>query len=443
MLSIDGIGGYGAAAVMYLRLGTCWIVLAGLACNQSSANQTKTTEASATATATAEASGETQPAVATAAPSASASAAPKPMATPEGMVKIPAGIFLMGANAALGNPEERPAHEAIVPAFFMDTHEVTVDEYKKCVDAGKCDPAHEKYQFCNSKFDDRGDHPISCVDLHMAKSYCEFAGGRLPTEREWEYAASGGIERRRYSWGNAQPTKENCCYEHPFGSCKVGSFEPGAFGLYDMTGNAWEWVLSEFAQYPSKDHPDEIEKDKLYVYRGGSWSRRFPKWMRVMLRNRWKADRYSASLGMRCVKPIEPIECPEKTEAKDGACVRVEGEPLCEPKYVYNAEKKKCEPDLKAGGIPQPKHWRQGNQVTNPDGIGTPDHGEEKEKVTAAISRSRTPQHDADCARHWPAYPNSYLFKGGDNYPSRKPVVRAAGCTPRDMGWSWTSACCK
>ncbi len=419
-----------------------WLVLLIAACG-CQASEASPETAAATAVATATTSTAPTRATGTASASTKAPEPPKPVAPPEGMVKIPAGVFLMGANAALGNPEERPAHEGIVPAFFMDTHEVTVDAFKKCVAAGKCEPAHENYRFCNAKFKDRGDHPISCVNLHMAKAYCEFAGGRLPTEREWEYAASGGLERRRYSWGNASPTNKICCYEHPYGSCQVGSFDAGAFGLYDMTGNAWEWVLSEFAKYPSKDQPDEIDPEKLYVYRGGSWSRRFPKWMRAMLRNRWKADRYSGSLGMRCIKPITPLECPKDTSDKDGACVRTTGTPVCEPAYVYDAEKKNCEPDFKAGGIPQPKNWRQGNQVTNPEGIGTPDHGEGAEKVAATITRSRTAKHDPDCARHWPAYPNAYLFKGGDNYPSRKPTVKASGCVARDMGWSWTSACCK
>lgn len=418
--------------------------LAVVACQQSSASSDKPI-----AIETAGAAAPSTPpanATSTAAPGPSASAATEPAkakveAPPEGMVKIPAGVFLMGANAALGNPEERPAHEAAVPAFFMDKYEVTVDQYKKCVAAGGCKPAHENFRFCNTKYPDRGNHPISCVDLYMAKAYCEWVGKRLPTEREWEYAASGGSERRRYSWGNAEPTKENCCYEHPFGSCEIGQFEPGAFGLYDMTGNNWEWVLSEFTPYPTRPTPDEIQPKKQYVYRGGSWSRRFSKWMRVMLRNRWTADSYSGSLGMRCVKPIEPLECPNETTNESGVCVRTSGEVICEPAYKFDG--KECKPDFAAGGVAQPKSIYQNGQVTNPSGIGAPAEGADAKEVAPAVSRSRTAQHDADCQRHWPAYPHSYLFKGGENYPSRKPILRSAGCVPRDMGWSWTSACCK
>jgi formylglycine-generating enzyme required for sulfatase activity len=368
--------------------------------------------------------------------------APKPPEEPPpGMVRIPEGIFLMGADAARGNPEERPAHEAIVPAFYMDVYEVTVDEYKKCVAEGGCKPTHEDRRFCNSRHADRGKHPITCVDLPMAAAFCAWAGKRLPTEREWEYAASNGKERYRYAWGDIEPTKDNCCMEHPFGSCVVGSFKPGANGLYDMTGNVWEWTQSAFEPYPSHPKVDEIDDKRQWVHKGGSWSRRFSKWMRNMVRNRWKASDYSESLGMRCVKPIEPIVCPPETEAQDGICVRVSGEVLCEEGLKWNGSACtfKGITDPRLLGPARPKT----NQEVNPSGIDVPQHEAPADEVAPAITRSRTPQWDADCQAHWPAYPHSYLFKGGDNYHSRRPILKASGCTPRDMTGSWTSACCK
>jgi hypothetical protein len=358
------------------------------------------------------------------------------------MVRIPAGLFLMGAPAALGNPEEKPAHEGIVASFHLDKTEVTVAAYAKCVAAGACEKAHSTHRFCNVKLDDRETHPINCVDLYRAAAYCQWAGKRLPTEREWEYAASAGRERRKFSWGNNNPTPKIACYDHPGGSCPVASFEPGAFGLYDMSGSVWEWTASAFGPYPSAAKPDGIDKKKRYVYRGGSWSRRFPKWLRNMLRNRYKPDKFSASIGMRCAKPIEPLECPPETEGRDGVCVRAKGEALCEPHYAHNGTK--CVVDVAGETAAQHGTWPPTRNTAAVDlsQLNVPQAGSSAESVTPTISRSRTPQHDKDCQRHWPKTPASYLFKGGHNFPSRKPALRAGGCVPRDMGWSWTSACC-
>lgn len=384
---------------------------------------------------------------ATANPSSAASAGPNTTAdeavtAPEGMVKIPAGIYLMGADHARGNPEEKPAHEAIVAGFYMDVTEVTVAAYQTCVAAGTCPKAHIAHRFCNTKpklLSERSNHPINCIDLKMADAFCRWADKRLPSEREWEYAASGGRERRRFSWGATNPTPDNNCYDHPGGSCPVKQFAAGAFGLHDMTGNVWEWTASQFAPYPSKTKPDIIEKrGRLqYVYRGGSWSRRFPKWMRNVLRNRYEPDKYSAAIGMRCVRSIEPLECPADTKARDGVCERVSGDTLCEPRHRWNG--KQCVPDVageqaKLAGT----HPTRPREAAGSAASGTAD----TEPAPQVISRSRTPQHDTDCKRHWPKTPASYLFKGGKNYPSRKPAVSNAGCVPRDMGWSWTSACC-
>src|SRR5262249_2484263 len=100
--------------------------------------------------------------------------------------------------------------------------------------------------FCNGLDESRRDHPVNCIDATMAAAYCHFAGGRLPTEAEWEYAARGGSEHRRYSWGAEPPDGSRACYYHA-GTCPVASFAPGAFGLYDVSGNVWEWTSSLFA----------------------------------------------------------------------------------------------------------------------------------------------------------------------------------------------------
>ncbi len=351
---------------------------------------------------------------------------------PDGMVKVPAGVFLMGAHSARGNPEEKPAHEAIVAGFYLDQTEVTFAAYQRCVGAGACTATEGNNPFCNHKYTDRGKHPVNCLDLRQATAYCAWAGKRLPTEREWEYAASAGTERRYFAWGEEEPTPGTCCYGHPGGSCPVASFEPTAFGLHDMTGNVWEWTASVFVPYPSHAKPDEIQARQRYVYRGGSWSRRFPKWMRNLIRNRYFPDQQSAAIGMRCAKSISPLECAPDTEPRDGECLRVRGTVLCEPGYAFDGDRCSLHHGAAAALPPQPAA-RATPSVPPPRASGP---------TTPTITRSRTPAKDADCRRNWPATPAAYMFRGGHNYPSRKPAVGAAGCVPRDMGWEWTSACC-
>jgi formylglycine-generating enzyme required for sulfatase activity len=382
------------------------------------------------------------PSAQTAAPLASASAggsAPEPEASPAaspvvdagadagadaaaplpGMIAIPAGIFLMGSPVEHGSPEERPMHEAIVAAFDLDRTEVTTRDYLACMSAGACSRPHEDNAFCNTSKEaagDRGDHPANCVDFHQATAYCAFAGKRLPTEREWEYAARGGDEERRYSWGEEDPTPERACYTHR-GSCPVASFAPGAFGLEDMSGNVWEWTSSWFGPYP-----DEATTGVHRVYRGGSWSRRFPKWLSTAMRNRYEPGSWSAALGMRCARSRLPLTCPDESEARGGACVRSRGKPRCEPTLMWNGDA--CTP----GGGPSPK-----------PGLVEPASGPPADEQP--VTHARTPEHDGDCQSHYAGKPAAYRYSGATFHARNRPL-EAAGCTRRDMGLTWTSVCC-
>ena len=263
-------------------------------------------------------------------------AGPAAIVAPEGMVRIPEGVFLMGSPTG-GNHEERPMHEVAIAAFWLDRSEVTMRAYATCVNAGGCTAPKENNPFCNARFSDRDAHPVNCVDWNQAVAYCAFASKRLPTEREWEYAARGGAERRSFSWGEEDADPTRACYMHPNGSCPVGSFAPGAFDLLDMNGNVWEWTSSWFGSYP-----DELTSGRDKVYRGGSWSRRFPKWLRNELRNRYKVGEHSASLGIRCAKTIDPLVCPAQTSPQSsplgGLCVRTEGVPGCEAGFAWNGK---------------------------------------------------------------------------------------------------------
>lgn len=338
----------------------------------------------------------------------------------------------MGSRKGYGSPEEHPMHEVIIPAFYLDATEVTTAAYMDCVAKGACTKPFDNHVLCNIKrVAERKDHPINCVDYHQADKYCETVGKRLPTEREWEYAARGGAEERRFSWGEDETNMEGrACYHHP-GTCPVGSFPPGAFGLYDMSGNVWEWTSTWFGLYP-----EEPRTGMHRVYRGGSFSRRFPKWLQNTLRNRYLPEERSASLGFRCAQPKTPMECPADTEPKAGQCVRVQGTPMCEPGSSWNG--REC--GAPGGASSAGEHSR------SPLGAESAllANAAEKPRVpkeSEPIRIERTPKYDKDCQTNWPKKPFAYKYSGSTFHTRNRPL-EAAHCTRRDMGLSWTSACC-
>jgi hypothetical protein len=356
-------------------------------------------------------------------------AAAAPVA-PAGAALVPAGIYLMGSPISRGDSDERPAHEAIVAAFWLDTTEVTMDAYAACVKDGACTPTHVEHPFCNARSSDRGDHPVNCVDALQADAYCAHLGKRLPREREWEWAARGGADDRRFAWGDEPPDPTRACYMHQSGTCKVASFAPGAFGLYDVSGNVWEWTSSWFAPYP-----DEPAQGQFRVYRGGSWSRRFPKWLRNEIRNRYKPSEWGAAIGLRCAKTKLPLECPPDTAPNDRGddCVRVQGAPLCEAGHAWNG--KACV----VGGATLPASAAPPTPRASAPTAPAPTAS--APTVDAPITRARTPQHDGDCVAHFPGRPNAWVYTGG-TFHAREPVVRASGCAKRDVGRFGTSVCC-
>ncbi len=160
------------------------------------------------------------------------------------MVCIPGGPFWRGNNPGSGKADERPRMRVTVSPFFMDTYEVTNEQYFKCVEAGKCDPPIKYYpMFARPK------QPVVAVSWYESYDYCKFADKRLPTEAEWEKAARGP-NGETYPWGNQPASCNRAVYEEPLGAkgcgtgltSAVGSRPVGRYGLYDMAGNSWEWV---------------------------------------------------------------------------------------------------------------------------------------------------------------------------------------------------------
>lgn len=250
---------------------------------------------------------------------------------PEGMAWIPSGTFLMGSDSELAQPNERPTHTVQVDGFWIDTTHVTNAQFAQFVkETGYITTAERKPDWetvrvqlppgtpkppddvlvpgaivfvgtnkpvplnqywawwrykpganwrhpkgPDSTIENKPDHPVVQVSYEDVQAYAKWAGKRLPTEAEWEYAARGGKEQANYSWGdelmpNGQRmanywNKEDTVFPvvNPAAGDGVdtlpaGSFAPNGYGLYDMTGNAWQWVadwyrIDYFVQQAQKD----------------------------------------------------------------------------------------------------------------------------------------------------------------------------------------------
>jgi len=183
------------------------------------------------------------------------------------MVYVPAGEFLMGSEE--GGSDESPEHTVYLDAYWIYKHEVTNVQYRDCIEAGECAGDLSRYP--------EDDDPAVYIDWYEANDYCEWAGGQLPTEAEWEKAARG-TDGRTYPWGEASPS----CNLAQFRDCSgqtvpVGSFPAGAspYGALDMAGNVWEWVADWYDAGYYENSPDANPtgpaSGTYRVFRGGSW----------------------------------------------------------------------------------------------------------------------------------------------------------------------------
>ena len=237
------------------------------------------------------------PVVAVPAPSGEPSDAKAAAASP-GMVRIPAGTFEMGSNE--GRADEKPVHRVTLPAFEMDVTEVTVRQYARCVDAGQCTPPDQR-EFSTWAGPGKDDHPVNYVDWNQAMAFCKWAGKRLPTEEEWEYAARGSANRT-YPWGNDPPGDQLCWRrgESQAGTCVVGSYASGAspFGVLDMAGNVGEWTSTQYCD----SYAAAKTCTNSLVTRGDSWFYGDPSGVRSSERNRLVAEDRLYDVGFRCAR---------------------------------------------------------------------------------------------------------------------------------------------
>jgi len=226
------------------------------------------------------------------------------------MVWIPAGSFLMGRSRGddQASSDEQPAHTVYMKGFWMDRREVTNGAYRRCVQAGACTPPHKVKVYDNPSL---AEYPVLWVDWFQAKAYARWAGKRLPTEAEWEYAARAG-SAAPYPWGAEwKPGAANAIGstggDRYSGPSPVGSFSPNAWGLFDMIGNAREWV--EDAYHPSYEgapadgrawnQVSDEAGEPSRVLRGGSYGD-FPQKQRVSRRSHKSPEKWTKTTGFRC-----------------------------------------------------------------------------------------------------------------------------------------------
>ncbi|MBY0587065.1 formylglycine-generating enzyme family protein [bacterium] len=315
-------------------------------------------------------------------------------ASPPGMVYIPGGEFVMGSPGTPPQANESPAHRVRVRPFFMDQSEVTNADFRRFVQAtgfvteaekapnweemkthlppGTPKPADELlvpgalvfspptqavglddvsawWQWIpgahwkqpegpGSSIEGREDHPVVHVCWSDATAFAQWAGKRLPTEAEWEYAARGGMVSKRYSWGDEPPKEikggraniwqgtfphDNTKLDGYLRTSPVKSYPPNAFGLFDMAGNVWEWcsdwyradayVGSESGlQVNPKGPKDFWDPRQPYepqrVIRGGSFLCHvtYCESYRPAARRGEAVDTGMSHIGIRCVKDIPP-----------------------------------------------------------------------------------------------------------------------------------------
>jgi formylglycine-generating enzyme required for sulfatase activity len=220
------------------------------------------------------------------------------------MVLVPAGEFIMGADDAEADDDERPVARTFVPAFWIDRLEVTNARYRRCMEAGACTPP-----IAGPVRDPaRADHPVALTSWQQAVAYCRWAGKRLPTEAEWEKAARGG-DGRRYPWGDGFDAGRAAA-AGAAGTSAVGRHPAGAspYGVLDLAGNVWEWTSSLYRPYPYDpgDGREDGHARGARVNRGGSWYYG-PRHLRTTYRA--TADhmyRRVADLGFRCAAAATP-----------------------------------------------------------------------------------------------------------------------------------------
>ena len=260
------------------------------------------------------------------------------------MVEIQGGAFAMGVGAGEADrylaffgtqrlaflEPSMPRHEVVVADFYLDRHEVTNRQFQEFLrarpewsrermSAGQHNGEYLANWLDGSYPEGQGDFPVTHITWHAAAAYAAWAGKRLPTEAEWEYAARGGLDNAAYPWGDdsADPSRTNSAASGLGRPQPVGSYEPNAYGLFDMAGNVWEYCYDpwrdSYADGPGTSPQEVSEQTRLGAYlreegrrviRGGSWGGA-PINLWVAFRDSHPVDGAGAHVGFRCARSAE------------------------------------------------------------------------------------------------------------------------------------------
>lgn len=215
-------------------------------------------------------------------------------------VAIPGGTFMMGDTWEGISPDEIPAHAVTIPDLYVSRYETTFNQVDWYTD-------REGLPRYNPDAMDRGQRAVNMIDWQQASDFCTYIGGRLPTEREWEYLAAGGAEKQLYPGTDDKEEaeeyvryRENALAE----SFQVGSKKPNAFGLYDMGGNVAEWVSAYYERYPAEGEDviwHDLDQFDMRVVRGGGFGSELET-TRTFRRSGTLKFVKTPNVGFRCVK---------------------------------------------------------------------------------------------------------------------------------------------
>jgi formylglycine-generating enzyme required for sulfatase activity len=243
----------------------------------------------------------------------------------DNMVFVEGGSFMMGNNN--GQADEKPVHKVNLDGFYIDTYETTVADFSRFVDATGYKTEVEQRGFtwlsgtkrkkaknvswrCDEKGKERSlkdaNRPATFLSKKDAEAYCKWRGGRLPTEAEWEYAACGGQKSKGYQFAGSNNADEVGWYNENSGgtSHPAGQKKPNELGIYDMSGNVWEYCSDYYDEnyYSSSpsNNPCSTANKNYDVARGGSWYY-VTKFARTTDRSGWKLFG-NTNTGVRCVR---------------------------------------------------------------------------------------------------------------------------------------------
>ncbi|KAB2331981.1 formylglycine-generating enzyme family protein [Bacillus mesophilum] len=280
----------------------------------------------------------------------------------ENMVYLEGCTFLMGTEDADANPfdQEGPIREVKVDPFYIDPYTVTNREFQEFINDTNYQTDADKFGWSfvfhlliseetaakvtqapvqtpwwrvvhganwqhpegpDSSIEERMDHPVVHVSWNDSQAYCKWAGKRLLTEEEWEYAARGGLVQKRYPWGDTlQPNGEHYCniWQGQFpvknteedgylGTAPVHAFPANGYGLHNMAGNVWEWCANWFDRSKKDEHnPNTLMPESPRTMRGGSYlcHDSYCNRYRVAARSSNTPDSSSGNVGFRCAADV-------------------------------------------------------------------------------------------------------------------------------------------